>query len=91
METVTLKVASSSDPKSVAGAIANSVREKKQVEIIAMGPSAVNQTMKAIAIAREYLSNESVDILCRPEFMHIDIEGQQKSAIKFIIVTMPLR
>ncbi|MCX8092577.1 MAG: stage V sporulation protein S [Candidatus Goldbacteria bacterium] len=91
METVRLKVASGSDPKSVAGAIANNIREKKQIEIISMGPAAVNQTMKAIAIAREYLSNEKIDILCRPEFMHIELDGQQKSAIKFVIITMPTR
>lgn len=91
MEIAKLKVASGSDPKSVAGAIANNIREKKQIEIIAMGPAAVNQTMKSIAIAREYLSNESTDILCRPEFMHIELDGQQKSAIKFTLVTMPLR
>ncbi|HPD18222.1 MAG TPA: stage V sporulation protein S [Candidatus Goldiibacteriota bacterium] len=91
METVKLKVASGSDPKSVAGAIANNIREKKQIEIIAMGPAAVNQTMKSIAIAREYLSDEKVDVLCRPEFMHIELDGEQKSAIKFTILTMPLR
>ncbi|MCX7698438.1 MAG: stage V sporulation protein S [Candidatus Goldbacteria bacterium] len=91
METVRLKVASRSDPKSVAGAIANNIREKKQIEIISMGPAAVNQTMKAIAIAREYLFKEKIDVLCRPEFMHIELDGQQKSAIKFVIITMPTR
>ncbi len=91
METVKLKVASGSDPKSVAGAIANNIREKKQIEIVAMGPAAVNQTMKSIAIAKEYLSGENIDILCRPEFIHIELDGQQKSAIKFSIVTIPLR
>ena len=91
MEIVKLKVAAGSDPKSVAGAIANNIREKKQIEIIAMGPMAVNQTMKSIAIAREYLSDEGTDILCKPEFMHIEVEGQQKSAIKFIIIATPIK
>lgn len=91
MEIIKLKVASGSDPKSVAGAIANNIRERKQIEIVAMGPAAVNQTMKSIAIAREYLYDEKTDVLCRPEFMHIDLDGQQKSAIKFTLVTMPLR
>lgn len=91
MEIIKLKVASGSDPKSVAGAIANNIREKKQIEIIAMGASAVNQTMKSIAIAREYLYNDNVDILCRPEFIHIELDGQQKSAIKFTLVTTSLR
>jgi len=91
VEIVKLKVASGSDPKSVAGAIANNIREKKQIEIIAMGPAAVNQTMKSIAISREYLTNENIDVLCRPEFMHIEVDGQQKSAIKFSIVTIPIR
>lgn len=91
MEIVKLKVASGSDPKSVAGAIANNIREKKQIEIIAMGPAAVNQTIKAIAIAREYLSDEDIDVLCRPEFMHIELDGEQKSAIKFVIITTTLK
>ncbi|HDQ25496.1 MAG TPA: stage V sporulation protein S [bacterium] len=86
MEAMKLKVAAASNPKSVAGSIASNTREDKQVEIVVMGPQAVNQAMKAIAIAREYLKGDNVDIVCRPEFMHLELEGEQKSAMKIVII-----
>ena len=48
----TLKVSSKSNPSSVAGALANVFREKGSVEIQAIGAGALNQAIKAIAIAR---------------------------------------
>ena len=48
----TLKVSSKSNPSSVAGALANVFREKGAVEIQAIGAGALNQAIKAIAIAR---------------------------------------
>ncbi len=85
-EMMKLKVAASSNPKSVAGSIANNIREKKGVEITVMGPSAVNQAMKAVTIAREYLSADGLDLLVRPEFTHLELDGEQKSAIRLIVM-----
>ena len=48
----TLKVSSKSNPSSVAGALANVIREKSSVEVKAIGAGALNQAIKAIAIAR---------------------------------------
>lgn len=48
----TLKVSSKSSANSVAGALANVFREKGSVEIQAVGAGALNQAIKAIAIAR---------------------------------------
>merc|ERR1719240_520688 len=69
-----LKVKGDSKPNSVAGAICNVVRESAHGEppaVVATGPAAINQAMKAIAIARKYLLEEdtgAVDILCEPRF-----------------------
>jgi len=86
MESVSLKVAGKSNPKSVAGSIVNNIREKKAVEITVMGPHAVNQAMKAIAISREYIGPEGIEVMCRPEFAHLELEGEQKSAMKLLII-----
>ena len=48
----TLKVSSKSNPSSVAGALANVFKDKTSVEIQAVGAGAINQAIKAIAIAR---------------------------------------
>lgn len=48
----TLKVSSKSSPSSVAGALANVFKDKNMVEIQAVGAGAINQAVKAIAIAR---------------------------------------
>jgi stage V sporulation protein S len=84
---MTLKVAATSNPATVAGAIANNIREGRAVELVAMGPNSVNQSVKAVAIAREYLRDDFVDLACRPEFMHLSIDGEEKSAIKLVVLT----
>ena len=86
MEIMILKVAATSNPKSVAGSIVNNIREKKNVEVIVMGSAAVNQAIKAIAIARDYIGPEGLDLLIRPSFTHIELEGERKSAIILAIV-----
>ncbi|HXB97949.1 MAG TPA: stage V sporulation protein S [bacterium] len=84
---MTLKVAAASNPATVAGAIANNIREGRAVELVAMGPNSVNQAIKAVAIAREYLRDDFVELACRPEFMHLTIDGEEKSAIKLVVLT----
>jgi stage V sporulation protein S len=86
---MTLKVAAVSNPATVAGAIANNVREGRAVELVAMGPNSVNQAVKALAIARDYLREDFVELACRPEFMHLNIAGEEKSAIKLVVLTKP--
>ena len=90
MDSMVLKVAAQSNPATVAGAIANNVREKKTVELVAMGPSAVNQAVKALAIARDYLSREKIELAFRPEFIHLQIDGEEKSALKLVVLTQGL-
>ena len=79
-----LKVSSHSSPNSVAGAIAGVIREKKMVEVQAVGAGAANQAVKAIAIARGYLAPIGVDLICIPAFANIQIDGEDRTAIKLI-------
>ncbi len=80
-----LKVAANSNPKAVAGALAGVIRENGKVELQAIGAAAVNQAIKAIAIARGYISPSGIDLICVPAFTDIDIEGEERTAIKFIV------
>ncbi len=90
MSILTLKVAGKSNPATVAGAIANNIREGKDIEIVAMGPQSVNQAIKSIAISRSYLVDDKIDLTFRPEFIHLDLDGERKSAIKLVVLTKPL-
>lgn len=81
----TLKVSSKSNPSSVAGALANVFREKGNVEIQAVGAGALNQAIKAIAIARGFIAPSGKNLVCIPAFTDINIEGEERTAIKLII------
>ncbi len=80
-----IKVSAHSRSTAVAGAIAGVMRDHKHAEVQAIGASAVNQAVKAIAIARNYLALDGIQIVCLPEFVEIDIEGQERTAVKLII------
>lgn len=77
-----LKVSSKSNPNSVAGAIAGIVKEDKTVEIQVIGAGALNQAIKAIAIARGFLAPTGYDLVCAPSFKEIEVDGKVKTAIK---------
>jgi stage V sporulation protein S len=70
-----LKVSSSTEAKSLAGAIASCTREGSRVELTGIGAGSVNQAIKAIAIARQYVEEEAIDLCCRPEFVEIEEGG----------------
>ncbi|MEW9080194.1 stage V sporulation protein S [Terrisporobacter glycolicus] len=80
-----LKVSSKSNPNSVAGALAGVLREKGSAEIQAIGAGALNQAVKSIAIARGFVAPSGLDLVCVPAFTDIEIDGEQKTAIKLII------
>ncbi len=83
----TLKVSSKSNPNSVAGALANVIREKGTVEIQAIGAGALNQAIKAVAIARGFVAPSGKNLYCIPAFADVVIEGEERTAIKLIIET----
>ena len=80
-----LKVSSKSNPNSVAGAIANIFREKGVVEIQAVRAGALNQAIKAVAIARGFVAPTGKNLICIPAFQDISIDGEERTAIKLII------
>ncbi len=81
----TLKVSATSDPKSVAGALAGVLREEGRAELQAVGAGAVNQTVKGIAIARGFVAPNGIDLVCIPAFAEIEIEGEERTAIRFVV------
>lgn len=80
-----LRVSSKSDPKAVAGALAAVLRDQKKVEVQAVGAGAVNQTIKAIAISRGYVAPNGMDLIMIPAFTEIEIDGEERTAIKFLV------
>lgn len=80
-----LKVSALSKPKSVAGALAAVLRSKGSAEVQAVGAGAVNQAVKAIAIARGFVAPNGIDLVAIPAFAEIDIDGEERTAIKFIV------
>ena len=80
-----MKVSSKSNPNSIAGAIAGIIKEKNRVEVQAVGAGALNQAIKAIAIARGFVAPTGLDLICVPAFADIIIEDEHRTAIKLII------
>lgn len=80
-----LKVSSTSQPKSVAGAIAAIVRNDNEVEIQTIGAGAVNQAVKSIAIARGYVAPNGIELVCVPAFSQLEVDGEIKTSIKFAV------
>ncbi len=80
-----LRVSAASRPKAVAGAIAAVIKESGLLEIQAVGAGAVNQAIKAVAIARGYLNPDGLDLVMRPEFMDIAIDGESRTGIRLIV------
>ncbi len=82
-----LRVGSNSDPNKVAGALAGTVREHKEAEIQTVGAGALNQAIKAIAIARGFLAPSGIDLICWPSFIDIEIDGNERTAIRLSVRT----
>ncbi|MCX6094128.1 MAG: stage V sporulation protein S [Candidatus Bipolaricaulota bacterium] len=81
-----LKVASRSNPNSVSGAIAGALEKDGVVELHAIGAGAVNQTVKAIAIARRLLEKEGdPPVRVVPGFMELQIDGELRTGMRFIV------
>ena len=80
-----IKVSAQSRSTAVAGAIAGVMREQGYAEMQAIGASAVNQAVKAIAIARGYLQQDGMDLVTVPSFTEVDIEGNERTAVRIAI------
>lgn len=80
-----IKVSARSRTAAVAGAIAGVMREARHAEVQAIGAGAVNQAVKAIVIAKGYMAEEGVHIACVPSFVDVDIDDQERTAIRFVV------
>jgi stage V sporulation protein S len=80
-----LKVSTKSNPNSVAGAMAGVLRQSGAVEVQVVGAGALNQAIKAVAIARGYVASGGIDLVCVPSFADIEIDGERRTAIRLVI------
>jgi len=80
-----LKVSSDSKPKAVAGALAAVLREHGSAELQAIGAGAVNQAVKAIAITRGFVAPNGIDLIAIPAFTKVEIDGEERTAIRFLV------
>lgn len=80
-----IKVKANSRTAAVAGAIAGVMRENKHAEVQAIGAGAVNQSVKAMILAKGYLAEDGMPIYCIPSFVEVDIEGKIRTAVKLSI------
>lgn len=80
-----LKVSAKSNPNSVAGALAGVIREKGSAEIQTIGAGSLNQAIKAVAIARGFVAPSGIDLICIPAFTEVQIDGEERTAIRLIV------
>jgi stage V sporulation protein S len=80
-----IKVKAVSRTAAVAGAIAGVIREQKHAGVQAIGAGAVNQAIKALVLAKNFLVQDEIDIVFTPEFVNVEIDGKVRTAIKFIV------
>jgi stage V sporulation protein S len=80
-----IKVSATSRTSAVAGAIAGVVREHRRAEVQAIGAGAVNQAVKALALATGYLRLDGIHVSCVPEFAEVTIEDKVRTAIKLVV------
>ncbi len=80
-----LKISAKSNPNSVAGALAGVIRERGMAEMQAIGAGAINQAIKAVAIARGFVAPSGLELICIPAFTDILIDGEERTAIKLIV------
>ncbi len=55
----------------------------------AIGAQAVNQAIKAIAIARSYLQEDNLDLTIQPTFVKLILQDDERTAIKLRVVSAP--
>jgi len=80
-----IKVSSMSRTSGVAGAIAGVVRDHNNAEVQAIGAGAINQAVKAMALAKGFLDQDGINVIFYPEFIDVEIDGKVRTAIRFII------
>jgi len=80
-----LKVSAKSNPNSVAGAVAGALKENGSAELQAIGAGAINQAIKAVAIARGFVAHNGMDLICIPAFTELKLGELERTAIRLIV------
>lgn len=80
-----LKVSANTKVNCLAGAIAGYVREEGQTEMQAVGAGAVNVAMKAAAVARGFLAPAGIDLVCTPSFTAVEMNEEERTAIRILV------
>ncbi len=80
-----VKISSKSNPNSCAGALAGVLRSTGVVEVQVVGAGALNQAVKAVAIARGFVADSGIDLVCVPTFADIEIDGERRTAIRLLV------
>ncbi|MGL4609764.1 MAG: stage V sporulation protein S [Trueperaceae bacterium] len=65
--------------------MASLLRSQGGVEVQAIGPSAMNQAVKSIAIARSYLHPDGVDLYTQPSFVKLELQNEERTAVRFTV------
>jgi stage V sporulation protein S len=65
--------------------MAGVIRQAGTVEVQIVGAGALNQAIKALAIARGYVAEAGIDLVCVPTFAYIEIDGERRTAIRLSI------
>lgn len=81
-----LRVKGSTSSISLASTIAHSVYNSEPVSIRAIGAAAVNQAMKAVAIAQSYVGAKGLRLLVIPGFADVEMDDGIVTALTFKIV-----
>lgn len=84
-----IRVSANSPTRAVAGAIAGVMREEGFAEVQAIGAGALNQAIKALTVARDFLQVENRDIMMVPSFTDVEVEGATKTAIRLAVYWTP--
>ncbi|MBV8285214.1 MAG: stage V sporulation protein S [Candidatus Eremiobacteraeota bacterium] len=85
-----MKVSAKSNPNAVAGALAAALRERESAELQAVGAGAINQAVKAVAIARSYLRAAELDLVCTPSFITVEIADNERTGISLVVTRVTL-
>ena len=80
-----LKVSTKSSPNAVAGALAGILRGGDRAELCVVGAGALNQAIKAVAIARTFVLDDGIDIVCVPTFGEVTIAGETRTALRVLV------
>lgn len=80
-----LKISTKSNPNSVAGAIAGLIKERGRAEMQVIGAGAINQAIKAVAIARGFVAPSGIDLICIPAFTEVRIDDEDRTGVKLLV------